>query len=253
MISSNSVTYIEEDAFSGAGFIDAHADGAIYIDKCLYKFKGDMPTGSAFEVADGTTQICHNAFRGVAGLDSISVPNSVCELSAQAFYDCADLRSVTIGDGTETIGAKCFSGCVNLEEVAFGNAMNTIGEEAFYDCTKVAAINSGATIPPVCETDALASLDKYTVIINVPEGCITAYQEADVWKEFLYITGNEDVTIEAPDQLPIDGGVLHCNGIDSEVYNLSGVLVYSGNGDVQLATGTYIVVAAGRATKVAVK
>ena len=47
-------------------------------------------------------------------------------------------------------------------------------------------------------------------------------------------------------------GVLHCGGVDTEVYTLSGVPVYRGSGDVELAAGAYIVVANGRATKVVV-
>ncbi|MGN0210639.1 MAG: hypothetical protein ACI391_05930, partial [Muribaculaceae bacterium] len=65
--------------------------------------------------------------------------------------------------------------------------------------------------------------------------------------------GNEDVTIDGGVEVCLDGGVLHCGGIDTEVYNLSGVLVYSGCCDVELAAGAYIVVANGRATKVVVK
>ena len=88
----------------------------------------------------------------------------------------------------------------------------------------------------------------------MPESSLSAYQAADQWKEFFYIYGgNEDVSIDGGVEVSVDGGVLHCGGVDTEVYNLSGVLVYSGCGDVELAAGAYIVVANGRATKVVVK
>ena len=87
----------------------------------------------------------------------------------------------------------------------------------------------------------------------MPDGCVSAYQQANGWKDFLYIMGNEDVTIDGGVEVSVDGGVLHCGGVDTMVYTLSGVPVYSGCGDVELAAGAYIVVANGRATKVVVK
>ena len=87
----------------------------------------------------------------------------------------------------------------------------------------------------------------------MPDGCVSAYQSAKGWKEFLYIMGNEDVSIDGGVEVSLDGGVLHCGGMDTVVYTLAGALVYSGNGDVKLAAGAYIVVANGHATKVVVK
>ena len=132
--------------------------------------------------------------------------------------------------------------------------MKTIGDEAFSDCANVTAIYSYTAVPPVCGTQALDDINKWTCKLYVPDGHIPAYQAADQWKEFFYIYGgNEDVTIDGGVEVCLDGGVLHCGGVDTEVYTLSGVPVYSGCGDVELAAGAYIVVAAGRATKVAVK
>ena len=78
------------------------------------------------------------------------------------------------------------------------------------------------------------------------------YQSAEQWCDFWTVSGANEV-VDAADQLLIEGGVLHCGGIDTEVYTISGVQVYSGSGDVELAAGAYIVVAEGRATKVVVK
>ena len=251
---SNSITHLGTEVFTGAPFINAYPDGIIYIDKCLYKYKGVMPAETTIEVADGTTQICEKAFRAMRGLVGVTIPSSVEEICDQAFYGCIKMTSVTIGDGARSIGNNCFSGCVSLESVTFGAAMTTIGNEAFSDCAKIETLRSGASVPPVLGDNALTSLDKWTTVVYVPNGCVADYEAADGWSDFLYIVGDQSGNCDiAADQLLIEGGVLHCNGIDTEVYNLSGVQVYSGNGNVQLATGTYIVVAAGRATKVAVK
>ena len=40
------------------------------------------------------------------------------------------------------------------------------------------------------------------------------------------------MSIEGGVEVSLDGGVLHCGGVDTVVYTLSGASVYSGNGDV---------------------
>ena len=139
--------------------------------------------------------------------------------------------------------------------------MSLISWSAFRDCTKLSTIISEASNPPTLlgldySYNPFNGVNKETTIVYVPDGCVSAYQQADGWKDFLYILdimGNEDVTIDGGVEVSVDGGVLHCGGVDTEVYTLSGVLVYSGCGDVELAAGAYIVVANGRATKVVVK
>ena len=87
----------------------------------------------------------------------------------------------------------------------------------------------------------------------LPGDYVESYSQADQWKDFFKVTNNEDVTIDGDVEVSVEGGVLHCGGVDTEVYTLSGAPVYSGCGDVELAAGAYIVVAQGRATKVVVK
>ena len=61
------------------------------------------------------------------------------------------------------------------------------------------------------------------------------------------------MSIEDKSAPNIVSGVLRCDGVFTDVYTLSGVKVYSGNGEVKLEGGVYIVVANGHATKVMVK
>ena len=141
-----------------------------------------------------------------------------------------------------------------MQYFAVGSNVESIGQEAFSDCNGLTSFYSNSVVPPTCGNQALDDINKWECTLYVPDDCISAYQAADQWKEFFYIYGgNEDVTIDGGVEVCLDGGVLHCGGVNTEVYTLSGVLVYSGSGDVELAAGVYIVVANGRATKVVVK
>ena len=151
-----------------------------------------------------------------------------------------------------SIGYKAFYGCSSLTSVTIPNSVTTIGEGAFSGCSGLTSLYSNAEVPPTCEDRVFDGIDKSICKLYVPDGCVSAYQQANGWKDFLYIIGNEDVTIDGGVEVCLDGGVLHCGGVDTEVYTLSGVPVYRGSGDVELAAGAYIVVANGRATKVVV-
>ena len=257
---SDALTYISYTAFNNTPFINNLPNGAIFLGKCLFMYKGEMQENTSYSVPDGTTQVCGRAFYACRNLASITIPNSVTSIGSQAFYGCINLKSAVIGNGATAIPYECFKGCVNLETAQFGSGVSLINDNSFDDCSNVTTIISGATTPPDLsyyssheELDPFKSVNKWTTTVYVPDGCVSAYQRAYGWKDFLYIMGNEDVSIDGGVEVCLDGGVLHCGGVDTEVYTLSGAQVYSGSGDVELAAGAYIVVANGRATKVVVK
>jgi hypothetical protein len=93
------------------------------------------------------TTIQSSAFRLIAGLTSVTIPNSVTSIGNDAFYLCSSLTSVTIGSGVTSIGAGAFSGCSSLASVAIPNSVTSIGNAAFYGCTSLtsATIGTGGT------------------------------------------------------------------------------------------------------------
>ena len=104
-----------------------------------------------------------------------------------AFYGNTNLKDVKVGNGVTTIANRAFFGCSSLESFEFGSSTQRIGEEAFSDCTSMTSLTSHATVPPTCGTQALDDINKWTCKLYVPEGCETAYQSADQWKEFFFM------------------------------------------------------------------
>jgi hypothetical protein len=47
-------------------------------------------------------------------------------------------------------------------------------------------------IPPVCGLQALDDINKWNCNLHIPNGTISAYQQADQWKNFFFI--NDDVS-----------------------------------------------------------
>ena len=108
----------------------------------------------------------------IVGCKSTLIPNSVTSLGDGAFYNCSGLTEVTIPSSVTSISDHAFNGCISLTSVYIHHCL--------------------ATTPPSCNTYAFYGIDKSTCTLSVPQGCTSAYQQADGWKEFLLI--NEDAT-----------------------------------------------------------
>ena len=78
-----------------------------------------------------------------SGVTSVTIPDSVTNISAGAFYNCNDcLTNVTIGDGVTSIADNTFEGC-SLTSITIPDSVTTIGQSAFQQCGLLTSV----TIP----------------------------------------------------------------------------------------------------------
>ncbi len=129
----------------------------------------------------------YSPFYRNTSLETVIITDKETEISDNEFYSCTGLKNVTMGDSVKKIGNWAFSGCSSLEYFAFGSGMKAIGEEAFSDCTAMTKLISKAVTPPVCGTQALDDINKWTCELYVPGEAIPDYQAADQWKEFFFM------------------------------------------------------------------
>lgn len=146
------------------------------------------------KISDSVKKIGDYAFSRT-GLTDVTIPNSVTHIGKGAFQECWRLASLTIGSSVEEIGDMAF--------YVYGD--NTL-----------ANVSSMNPIPPKMPKDAFFTNIYWNATLSVPTGALTAYQEADSWKEFRKLTevdfvGIEDV--EVADETP------------STYYNLQGIEV----------------------------
>ena len=138
-----SVTEIGYSAFGGTPWYNNQPDGVVYIGKVAYEFKGEMASGTAINIKEGTVSISGYAFYGCTGLTSITIPNSVTSIGEFAFSGCTGLTSVTIPSSVTSIGKSAFSGCTGLTSVTIPNSVTEIGWSAFRGCAGLTSV----TIP----------------------------------------------------------------------------------------------------------
>lgn len=163
----NSIIWVGSGAFDYTPWYENLPDGLIYLGKCLYKYKGEMPSGTivdikegiqgisssafnnekglvAINIPEGVTQIGSFAFRNTS-LASISIPNSVTNIGEDAFTGCGLLKSAIIGDGITYIGNYVFYGC-GLTSITFGKNVSGIGEYAFSQNSSLTSVTFGENI-----------------------------------------------------------------------------------------------------------
>ena len=172
----------------------------------------------------------YSPFYRNTSLRTVVITDKEDEIYDNEFYGCTGLKNVTIGNGVKKIGNWAFSGCSNLDYFAFGKNVESIGEEAFSDCVNVTQLISSAATPPTCGTQALDDINKWSCTLKVPMESLTAYQQADQWKDFFFMEGVE-TSINS----------IKPNNGKSDAYNTDGRLIQR-NADIKsLKKGLYII------------
>ena len=155
-----------------------------------------------------------------------------------------------------------YIGLPNICTVTYGDSIAEITDPV----TTASEIYLRSTTPPV--TEEWENSNYLNSILYVPQGTLTVYQNADVWKNFWDIrewdsttTDIESPTIDNTDaaDVSIDGKQVTVTtnnpGTRVQVYNADGVLVYDGKeGTVNIGTpGLYIIKAGNQTKKLLVK
>ena len=163
------------------------------------------------------TSIGYSAFYDCSSLTSVEIPNSVTSIERDAFLGCSSLTSVEIPNSVTGIGNSAFEYCSSLTSVEIGNSVTSIGSSAFWNCKNLKKLISYAEAPPVCGGYVFSGVNKQECTLQVPEKSISAYQQADQWKEFFLIEG----VPTAIGGVTVDGAV----PTTADVYSTNGMLV----------------------------
>ena len=164
-------------------------------------------------IPEGVESIGNFAFELCSSLTSVNIPSSVTSIGEYAFDYCSGLKNVVIGNGVTSIGSYAFCGCTSLDYFSFGSNVKTIGHNAFSHCTAMTRLISQASVPPTCDSQALDDIDKWNCTLFVPQGSLSAYQQANQWKEFSFISDELITGIrDATDTVPITETIYDVDG-----------------------------------------
>lgn len=195
------------------------------------------------------------------GCKSLTIPGNVTEIGAGAFK-YARFEQVAIPDAVKNIYRETFDHCVNLKSINLGNGVIEIWDDAFRDIANNAKIHIDAVTPPKISNYAFSS--GYTAKVFVPYGTSEDYRSK--WSVFSNLEFVEmepgqtsGVTVgKAPAELHVEciHGCLYATAASViRIYSISGTLVHSGSGsvNVSLPAGVYLVKSGAEVVKILVQ
>ena len=170
-----------------------------------------IPENITYEgVTYTVTAIADCAFLDCTNLFEVEIKSrSLTHIGFSAFERCWNLSELHFVEGLESFSYEVFKGCFQLETVILPSTLKTIGDRLFMGCENLHTINIPASVTKIgdewvsgCPLNLLiaerdqplnikasvfSGLDKQYCILNVPQGCTEAYQNAKVWKDFTNI------------------------------------------------------------------
>ena len=98
---------------------------------------------------DTLKTIGESAFFYAYRLQSVTIPSSVTKLGSYAFFNCKVLKSVTLSDHITEIPESAFGSCPALESVVIPESVKTIGADAFKNCTALRSVTIPSSVTSI--------------------------------------------------------------------------------------------------------
>ena len=275
-----SVTNIGSNAFRSCSSLTAVTIPASVTNIGIWAFSWCSQL-TAVTIPEGVATIGNYAFGYCSSLTAVNIPASAINIGDWVFDNCSALTAInvagsntaycsedgilfnkdkttlicypagkpqleyTIPSSVTVIGVNAFAYCDALTQLTIPSSVTSIGEWAFDGCTALAEMTVLATVPPtVADADVFRKVNR-NIPVYVPAESLTAYQNAEVWKEFnLQAMSNSAVTNPSmPESISVYGGMLHNpEGLRVTLYDLAGRIAYDGrDAIVDLPAGVYVV------------
>ena len=151
---------------------------------------GNCKALTSITIPNSVTTINSGTFISCLGLTSVSIPSSVKVIGGNAFAFCKALTSITIPNSVTTINNGAFEECSSLTSITIGNGVRYIYNTAFAKCPELKDVYCLAeTVPSITYSDAFDGSYIEYATLHVPDGSVSAYSNADPWKNFKSIVG----------------------------------------------------------------
>lgn len=183
-------------------------------------------------IPEGVTSLGNSAFEMCEKLSAVSMPEGIETIGSFCFNLCKQLQAVHLQEGLVSMGTLAFYQCENLTTVSLPSTLVTIEDNAFDGCTALSELTNYNPVPQdIAAKNVFNKLNVASVILRVPQGSLSAYQNAPVWQDF-YI-------VEFDPQQGIDG-INHKSEIINPKFIKDGQLLIERNGKTYNALGAEV-------------
>lgn len=126
--------------------------------------------------------IGESIFDNIRPISKLVIPNGITQIPKKAFSGTG-LYEITIPTGVINLGVESFSYMTNLRTIIVPKTVSNISNNCFINCYGLKIVYMKPTIPPTLEnTSAIPNVNE--LVIYVPRGTLSAYQNATNWSSF---------------------------------------------------------------------
>lgn len=141
----------------------------------------------------------------ISGIKSLNLTGApLATIPEFAFGQCSSLASITLNEGLSMIGSSAFTGAV-VTELTIPSTVTDIYTVGIW--SKIKKLISKATTPPT-----LRNSRQLNCPLFVPNGCVTAYRQADRWVE--------STSVIAAGEMQTGGLSFYLGDTDALLYNV---------------------------------
>ena len=132
---------------------------------------------------DGLTTVEDSALHFCRNLKTVYIPSSLTSIGGY-FLAFSKVEDVKIPEGVTELSYQFLDGCSALKTLELPASLTTPGWLFCEDCTALQSVTCKAVTPPALESNAFKNVVLAGVTLKVPAVSVSAYEGADVWKDF---------------------------------------------------------------------
>jgi len=134
-------------------------------------------------IPNTVTSLGTDCFRSCSFLQSIIIPDTVTSFGSNCFRICTSLQSITIPNTVTSFGGSCFYNCFSLQSITIPDTVTSFGSSCFQNCNSLKKIYMQPSTPPTL-ANANAIPNNTNLVIYVPRGTLSTYQNASNWSNY---------------------------------------------------------------------
>jgi len=161
------VTYLGSNCFTGSPKIKTIQWNAINAKFASFESLASQIT--SFKIGDNVQKFPDGLCRGMSNLTTITIPNTVSEISAYCFSGCTSLTSIVWGVNITSIKKNAFENCSSIAAIELPQNLISISPYAFKGCTSLTSINlpNSLTSLGTCVFNGCTGLTSITIPENL--------------------------------------------------------------------------------------
>ena len=140
-------------------------------------------TLTAIVLQEGLTTVEDYALHYCLNLQTVSIPSSLTSIGSN-FLCTSKVEHVKIPEGVTKVGFQFLDNCSELKTVELPASLTTTDGYFCGRCPKLQSVTCNAATPPPLGSDAFKDVVLSGVTLKVPAASVSAYEGADVWKDF---------------------------------------------------------------------